>query len=182
MTMAERLASFAAHAGYESLSEGAREALKAHVLDAFACALGALGVELVKMVRAHVDEFGGAPLATCIGGGRTAPDRAAFFNGALVRYLDYNDAYLAPGETCHPSDNLAPVLAAAEYADRDGRALLVALGVAYQVQCRLSDAAPVRRHGFDARRLRGGCRRRAGARAVGPRDRTCARHRRDGLQ
>jgi hypothetical protein len=25
-----------------------------------------------------------------IGGGRTAPDRAAFYNGALVRYLDFN--------------------------------------------------------------------------------------------
>src|SRR5262245_62474964 len=149
MTVAERLASFAAHASYASLSEAARQALKAHVLDALGCAIGALDAGPVKMVRAHVDEFGGARLATCIGGGRTAPARAAFFNGALVRYLDYNDAYLAPGETCHPSDNLAPVLAAAEYADRDGAELLVALGVAYQVQCRLSDAAPVRRRGFD---------------------------------
>jgi 2-methylcitrate dehydratase len=149
MTVAERLASFAAHASYTSLSEAARQALKTHVLDALGCAIGALDAGPVEMVRAHIDEFGGAPLATCIGGGRTAPDRAAFFNGALVRYLDYNDAYLAPGETCHPSDNLAPVLAAAEYADRDGADLLVALGVAYQVQCRLSDAAPVRRRGFD---------------------------------
>jgi 2-methylcitrate dehydratase len=149
MTMAECLASFAAHAGYESLSEGARQALKAHVLDAVACALGALRVELVRMVRAQIDDFGGASLATCIGGGRTAPDRAAFHNGALVRYLDYNDAYLAPGETCHPSDNLPPVLAAAEYADRGGSDLLTALAVAYQVQCRLSDVAPVRHRGFD---------------------------------
>src|SRR5262249_46796657 len=84
-----------------------------------------------------------------IGGGRTAPDRAAFFNGALVRYLDYNDAYLAPGETCHPSDNLAPVLAAAAYADPDRADLLVGLGVAYPVQCRPSEPAPGRRRGFD---------------------------------
>src|SRR5262249_60982787 len=100
MTMAERLASFAAHAGYESLSEGAREALKAHVLDALACALGALGVELVRMVRAQIDDFGGAALATCIGGGRTAPDPAALHNGPLGRYLAYNDAYLAPVGPC----------------------------------------------------------------------------------
>ena len=40
------------------------------------------------------------------------------------------DAYLASGETCHPSDNLAPVLAAAEYADADGATLLTALAVA----------------------------------------------------
>ncbi|MEO8966081.1 MAG: MmgE/PrpD family protein, partial [Solirubrobacteraceae bacterium] len=89
------------------------------------------------------------PLATLIGGGQSAPDRAALYNGALVRYLDFNDSYLAPGETCHPSDNLAPVLAAAEYAHADGRTLLTALAVAYQVQNRLSEVAPVRAKGFD---------------------------------
>jgi 2-methylcitrate dehydratase len=41
------------------------------------------------------------------------------------------------------------VLAAAEYADRSGKELLAALAVAYQVQCRLSDVAPVRDRGFD---------------------------------
>jgi 2-methylcitrate dehydratase len=84
-----------------------------------------------------------------IGAGRCPPDRAAFYNGALVRYLDFNDAYLAKGETCHPSDNLGAVLAAAEYAQKSGRDLMTALAVAYQVQCRLSDAAPVRAKGFD---------------------------------
>ena len=41
------------------------------------------------------------------------------------------------------------MLAAAEYAGASGRELLVALAVAYQVQCRLSDEAPVRAKGFD---------------------------------
>jgi 2-methylcitrate dehydratase len=84
-----------------------------------------------------------------IAGGRSAPDRAAFFNTALVRYLDFNDSYLAKGETCHPSDNIGAVLAACEYAGRSGREFLTALAVAYQVQCRLSDEAPVRAKGFD---------------------------------
>jgi 2-methylcitrate dehydratase len=70
-------------------------------------------------------------------------------NGALVRHLDFMDSYLAPGETCHPSDNLAPVLAAAEYARADGKTLMTALAVAYQVQARLSDEAPLRDRGFD---------------------------------
>jgi 2-methylcitrate dehydratase len=96
-----------------------------------------------------VQEFAGAQLATLIGAGKSAPDRAAFYNGTLVRYLDFNDSYLARGETCHPSDNLAPVLAAAEYAQADGRTLLTALAVAYQVQNRLSEVAPVRAKGFD---------------------------------
>ena len=77
---------------------------------------------------------------TLISGGRSAPDRAALYTGALVRYLDFNDSYLAARETCHPSDTVAAVLAAAELANADGATLLVALAVAYEVQCRLSDA------------------------------------------
>lgn len=93
--------------------------------------------------------MGGRPRCTLIGGGHTSPDRAAFHNAAAVRYLDFNDSFMAPGETCHPSDNLGPVLAAVEFAGGDGRDLLVSLAVAYQVQCRLSDVAPVRARGFD---------------------------------
>jgi len=66
-----------------------------------------------------------------------------------MRYLDFNDGYLAKGETCHPSDNLGSVLAAVEYVNGSGQDFLTALAVAYQVQCRLSDVAPVRAKGFD---------------------------------
>jgi 2-methylcitrate dehydratase len=149
MTVVERLARWVVARSWDDLSESARCELKIRVLDALGCALGAVGSEPVAAVRAQLDEFGGRPLCTLIGGGATAPDRAALYNGALVRYLDFNDSYFAPGETCHPSDNFAPVLAAAEYADASGRDLLTALAVAYQVQCRLCDEAPVRAKGFD---------------------------------
>jgi 2-methylcitrate dehydratase len=148
-TQVEELAQFVCRSGWDEISEQAREQLKLRVLDSLGVALGALDGEPVAIVRAQVQEFGGAPLCTLIGGGKSAPDRAALYNGALVRYLDFNDSYLAPGETCHPSDNLAPVLAAAEYANADGRTLLTALAVAYQVQNRLSEVAPVRAKGFD---------------------------------
>jgi 2-methylcitrate dehydratase len=149
MTAAQRLAGFVVRAGFDDLSEAVRAQVKLRVLDALGCAIGALGGEPVRMVRAQVDEFGGAGWCTLIGGGRTAPDRAALYNGALVRYLDFNDSYLARGETCHPSDNIGAVLAAAEYAGADGRTVMAALAAAYQVQCRLSDVAPVRAKGFD---------------------------------
>ena len=149
MTQAEQLAAFAAKASYDHLSEAVRQQLKMRVLDGLGCALGALEGEPIRLVRKHVEEFGGGGTCTLIGGGRAAPDRAAFYNSALVRYLDFNDGYLAKGETCHPSDNLGAVLAAAEYARLNGRDFLAALAVAYQVQCRLSDVAPVRSKGFD---------------------------------
>jgi 2-methylcitrate dehydratase len=149
MTVVARLARFVGARSWHDLSEAAREELKIRVLDALGCALGAMDAPPVRAIRAHLEEFGGRQLCTLIGGGHTAPDRAALYNGSLVRYLDFNDSYFAPGETCHPSDNLGPVLAAAEYAHGSGRELLTALAVAYQVQCRLSDEAPVRAKGFD---------------------------------
>jgi 2-methylcitrate dehydratase len=148
-TQVERLADFVVRARYDDLSVRARHLLKAHVLDALGCAIGALDADPVVRLRRQVDLFGGHPLTTFIGGGRSAPDRVALYNAALVRYLDFNDAFLAPGETCHPSDNVAPVLAASEFAARSGKDFLAALAVAYQVQCRLSQAAPVRARGFD---------------------------------
>jgi 2-methylcitrate dehydratase len=149
MTQAEKLAAFVAQAGYERLSQEARLQLKIRILDALGCALGALSAPLIGPLRAHTTEFAGEGQCALIGGGQAPPDRAAFYNSALVRYLDFNDSYLAKGETCHPSDNLGAVLAACEYANRFGRDLLTALAIAYQVQCRLSDEAPVRAKGFD---------------------------------
>ena len=148
-TQAERMAEFVVRAEYDDLSTRARHLLKTHVLDALGCAIGAAGAEPIARLRRQVDLFGGHPLATFIGGGRSAPDRVALYNAALVRYLDFNDAFLAPGETCHPSDNVAPVLATSEFAARSGKDFLAALAIAYQVQCRLSEEAPVRARGFD---------------------------------
>jgi 2-methylcitrate dehydratase len=149
MTQVEQLAAFAVRARYEDMSPQAREALKVRVLDALGCAIVALDADPIRKVRGYVEALGGAPSCTLIGGGSTAPDRAAFLNAALVRYPDFNDSYLAPGETCHPSDNLGAVLAAAEAAGASGGDFLAGLAVAYQVQCRLSDVAPVRARGFD---------------------------------
>ena len=148
-TLVERMAQFAVRASYDDVSEVAREQLKIRVLDSIACAIGALDGGPPALVRAQVEEFDASGPCSLIGGGVASPDRAAFYNSALVRYLDFNDSFLAKGETCHPSDNLGAVLAAAEYAGTSGRDFLAALALAYQVQCRLSEVAPVRDAGFD---------------------------------
>ena len=149
MTMAQDLAAWVVERSFEDLSPAAVDALKIRLLDGTGCALGALDGAPIRALREHLRDFGGRPLCTTIGGRKTAPDLAALVNGALVRYLDFNDSYLAKGETCHPSDNIGAVLAAAEYGKGSGKDLLTALALAYQVQCRLSDVAPVRAKGFD---------------------------------
>lgn len=149
MTQLQALASFVQRARFQDLSDQALTQLKIRVIDTVGVAIAALDAEVVCAIRKLIAELGGQPLSTLIGGGKTAPDRAAFFNGALSRYLDFMDSYIAPGETCHPSDNLGAVLAAAEMRNASGKDFLTALAVAYQVQTRLSDVAPVRDKGFD---------------------------------
>ncbi|MEM1391255.1 MAG: MmgE/PrpD family protein, partial [Pseudomonadota bacterium] len=131
------------------MSNDAREELKKRILDTIGVAIGALEGEPIKMIKEHHEDFGGKPFCTFIGGGKGAPDRVAFYNGALSRYLDFMDSYLAKGETCHQSDNFGAVLAGAEYANASGGQLLSAMAAAYQVQGRLCDEAPVRAKGFD---------------------------------
>jgi 2-methylcitrate dehydratase len=149
MTEVQELAEFVERARLPDLTEKAAEQLKIRVLDTVGVAIAALAGPPIVAIRKLIAELGGRPLATLIGGGKTAPDRAAFFNGALSRYLDFMDSYIAAGETCHPSDNVGAVLAAAEMRNASGADFLVALAVAYQVQTRLSDVAPVRQKGFD---------------------------------
>jgi 2-methylcitrate dehydratase len=149
MTVVEELAKFASSRSFQNLSESTVKALKIRILDSLACAIGALDAPTILSLKKVHSDFGGAPRCTLISGGKTEPESATLYNGALVRYLDFNDSFLAKNETCHPSDNLAPILATSEYVDGTGKDLLVSLALAYQVQCRLSEVAPVRAKGFD---------------------------------
>jgi 2-methylcitrate dehydratase len=91
----------------------------------------------------------GSPGATILGTTlKTSPEMAAFANGTMVRYLDYNDTYLSK-EPAHPSDNIAPALALAEAQHATGHDLITAIVVGYEVQCRLCDAASLRARGWD---------------------------------
>ncbi|WP_270371214.1 MmgE/PrpD family protein [Aerococcus urinaeequi] len=148
-TLVQQLASWVESRSYDDLSDEAIKVLKLRLLDSIGVGIGALEGQPVKDIRKMTEDLGGAPLVTLLGGGKSSPDYATFYNGAAIRYLDYNDSYLAKNETCHPSDNIAPVLAVTEYAGGSGKDFLLGLGIAYQVQARLSDVAPVRDHGFD---------------------------------
>ncbi|MGH8160752.1 MAG: MmgE/PrpD family protein [Gammaproteobacteria bacterium] len=149
MTEVQKLAEFIHAANFRNVGSAAAEQLKIRVLDTLGVAIAALDATPLIAIRKLTGSLGGASNATLIGGGRSAIDRVAFYNIALSRYLDFMDSYLAPGETCHPSDNIGAVLAAAESVDASGRDFLTAVAVAYQVQTRLSDVAPVRARGFD---------------------------------
>ncbi|NIV37198.1 MAG: MmgE/PrpD family protein, partial [Anaerolineae bacterium] len=64
VTEVERLAAFVVRAAYEDLSQEARRELKARVLDALGCGIGALKAAPIGMLRAQLDDFGGRALVT----------------------------------------------------------------------------------------------------------------------
>jgi 2-methylcitrate dehydratase len=147
-TLADRLVDFALSTRYEDLPDEVVVEARRRLVDALGCAVGALEEPASSIARGVAGRFQGTPSVRLIGGGTAAADWAAFANGVHIRYLDCNDTYLSL-EPAHPSDNWAAVMAAGELAGADGKAWIAAAAIAYEVQCRLCDAASIRARGWD---------------------------------
>ena len=112
-----------------SRSSQAMETARYCFLDTVGCGLLALNYPAcTKMLGPCVPGFG-HPEGVRVPGTsyRLDPIEAAFNIGAMVRWLDFNDTWLA-AEWGHPSDNLGGILAIADYlslkAERKGKAPL----------------------------------------------------------
>jgi 2-methylcitrate dehydratase len=135
---------------YDNIPQPVLHETKRRLIDALGCAIGAFDSEPCRIVR-QVARTVTTPAAgaTVLGTRhRTTADMAAFANGAAVRYLDFNDTYLSK-EPAHPSDNISAALAVGEAEGRSGKDILAAIVLAYEVQCRLCDAASIRARGWD---------------------------------
>src|SRR5580693_4229169 len=123
-------------------SDEAIETARLCLMDTLGCGLLALSYPAcVKLLGPVV------PGATMPGRGARVPGtsheldpvQAAFNIGAMIRWLDYNDTWLA-AEWGHPSDNLGAILAVADYLDRSGqmkltmRDVLLAMIQAHEIQ------------------------------------------------
>jgi 2-methylcitrate dehydratase len=148
-SLAERFSEYAVALRYEDLPSEAVHEVKRRLLDSLGCAMGAYPSEPARIARRLAATAAGTLPATVIGTAhQSSPELAAFANGVQFRYLDYNDTYLSK-EPAHPSDNLAAVLAIAEPARSHGREIIIAAVLAYEIQCRLCDAASIRARGWD---------------------------------
>src|SRR5947199_774723 len=148
-TLAHQLADYSSSFRFEDLSKEVVHEAKRRVTDSLGCALGAWDEEPCAIARKVASDFSAKHGATIIGTTHKAPpDWTAFANGCCIRYFDYNDTYLSK-EPAHPSDNISAALAAAESVNATGRELIAAIALAYEVQCRLCDAASIRARGWD---------------------------------
>jgi 2-methylcitrate dehydratase len=126
--------------------------------DSLGCALLALNFPECTKLLGPV-----APGAVCPGGARVPgtrfeldPVQAAFNFGAMVRWLDYNDTWLA-AEWGHPSDNLGGILTVADWLSRRAerprpltmRDVLTAMVKAYEIQGVLALENSFNRIGLD---------------------------------
>jgi 2-methylcitrate dehydratase len=146
--LARRLAEYGHQLKFEDLTPEAVHETKRRFIDSITTAVGALDSDAAQIARRCAAKFQGQPSLHMLGGGQSAIDWATFVNGLLIRYLDFNDTYLSL-EPAHPSDNLAAVLSVGELTKSHGKALITASVLAYELQCRLCDAASLRKHGVD---------------------------------
>src|SRR6202045_2537768 len=140
--------------------DNATDTARLCLMDTLGCGLLALNYPAcVKMLGPIV------PGATMQGGARVPgtsyeldPVQAAFNIGAMVRWLDFNDTWLA-AEWGHPSDNLGGILSVADYLSRKAaragrtgltmRSVLEALIKAYEIQGILALENSFNRVGLD---------------------------------
>src|SRR2546427_7067294 len=139
--LTERLVEYALALSYEDPPPEVVQRTKCLLLDAVGCALGAAPWQAPSVARAlAADVQSRTPATVMVGGQQTSPDMAAFANGVMTRYLDYNDYCYTHGRG-HPSDTIAPVLAAAEAARGDGKSVILGTVMAYDLLLGLSDSA-----------------------------------------
>ena len=111
---------------YEIGSSLAYETAGYCLMDTLACGFQALKYPACTKLMGPV-----VPGATLTNGARVPgtayeldPITAAFNIGAMIRWLDFNDTWLA-AEWGHPSDNLGGILAVADYLSRSGKRVVV---------------------------------------------------------
>jgi 2-methylcitrate dehydratase len=146
--LAQRLANYVFSASLADLDIATLERAKVHLLDSLGCGLAAFEGPTVSAVRELALASGGNA-ATIIGTNRQATlEWATFANGAGIRADDINDFYVGR-QNAHPSDNIAACLAAAQAANASGAEFLLAMLLAYEVECRFLDAGVLDDHGWD---------------------------------
>lgn len=139
--VARGLAGWVASLRFEDLSPLALERAKLFWYDTLGCAVGGSQTEDARILLEHHRQMSGDGSGSCtcfVSGFAASPVDAAFLNSHMVRAMDYNDIYWK-ADPCHPSDLICGPLALCEYLGRDGRDLVLATAIAYELQARFAE-------------------------------------------
>ena len=139
MSVARELAKYVASLTFQDLPPDVILQTKRVVLDTLGCAIGGYDSEATRAIQELIKELGHPGEATVFGSGsRTSCLNAAFANGAMVRYLDYNDtAFIIQGDTYrtgyHPSEVIPPILALGERHHLSGKDVVTPIVLGYDL-------------------------------------------------
>jgi 2-methylcitrate dehydratase len=144
-----QIAKFALSRNFNDVKPETVDQLQKHLLDSTGSMLHCLHRPTIEKLTSQINELssGGDCKVPVIG--KTSYDRGAQLYTALIRYPDFMDNYLGKEATCHPSDNIGALLAASQMINASGEDFLLAMAVAYEVECRLIEEIPVMIKGFD---------------------------------
>jgi len=121
------------------------------VIDNASVAIASINRHSVTSARAQAlahPRAGGATVFGCGPEVRVHAEWAAWANGTAVRELDYHDTFLA-ADYSHPGDNIPPILAVAQQANRTGADLVRALATGYEIQVNLVKSICLHEHKID---------------------------------
>ena len=139
MNTTSMLAEFVAKSRHDDCPEAALEAGRRAILDCLGVMLAGSAEPAARILQQVALAEGGLPLATVVGTGRrTGAVWAALCNGTAAHALDFDDTNFAL--MGHPSAPvLAAALAAGELATADGRAVLHAFLLGFEVETTLAE-------------------------------------------
>jgi 2-methylcitrate dehydratase len=144
-----QMAQFALTKQWSDLAAIDIEQLKKHLLDSLASLIHCIERPTIKKLAKSIAALSAGGQLQVPALGKLTYDRAAQYYTALIRYPDFMDNFLGKEATCHPSDNIGPLLAAANMEDITGQEFLLAMAIAYEIECRLIEEIPVMVKGFD---------------------------------
>ncbi len=139
MTVARELAKRVRDFKFDDIPSDVVHQTKRMMLDTLGCAIGGYESEASRAIQQLIEEAGHPAESTVIGSGlRTSCLYATLANGAMVRYLDYNDtAFILRGEAYssgyHPSETFVPVLALGEKHHLNGKEVITAVNLGYDL-------------------------------------------------
>jgi 2-methylcitrate dehydratase len=139
--IADLISNFVARVSAD-LPADTRRAARSALIDSLAVSVAGFNHPAAVRARRHAYRFATGDNGCLIWGTkvRVAPELAALTNGVLLRCHDYNDFFVGQRNSGHPSDMVGGVVAAAEWANVKGEALLDAIAVGYEVVGAVFDA------------------------------------------
>jgi 2-methylcitrate dehydratase len=135
------MAQWALDLKFEDIPEESVWEAKRFLLDSMGCALAAVKNEDMEAMYRFTEKLGGTPEASVIGREyKTNASNAALMNCLLTRAMDYNDIYWEE-DPSHPSDLIGTALASGEVNGKDGKEILEAIIINYELMLRWCHAA-----------------------------------------